>query len=407
MDNFMVRMEMCQNKIEALENSINNDKNNNKLFNTDPSSGNISSMTVINMHDLLTKMKNYINENKENIDSIPIIQKYTYKNEQDIKEVKTKLDEIPRSNIPSYGSGPLLIQDSRTPTSDPNYMSNSYGNKRQKINNESDYVSNNYRNDYNSSSDYIDHYNNYQNSSNPNNMLGNRKSYNRIPPSSSQPFNNGPNGSPVPFSNPNITEINYKLRELEEHLKRDLQSFNNLIYQKDSEHINTIIGKFTEINTQINQVQLTTNKRLTEEVENRLKEFQNSVNNINLNYINEQIKTYNKAIIDCIDQSLKSINHQVYIWKKKTAESLESQFGDTIQELKLQILSLSKLPIPANSNEYMTLLDFLKEVFRWNWEKWKIEWTKEFYQCVQCLQKDYIKPLEDKVNQLEKHMPIN
>jgi len=103
------------------------------------------------------------------------------------------------------------------------------------------------------------------------------------------------------------------------------------------------------------------------------------------------LKSYKKNTLDNMDQSLKIINHQVNIWKKKMTENLESQFGNTIQELKLQILSLSKLPIPENSNEYLNLLDFLKDVFRWNWEKWKIEWAKEFYQCVKCLQKDYIK----------------
>jgi len=34
--------------------------------------------------------------------------------------------------------------------------------------------------------------------------------------------------------------------------------------------------------------------------------------------------------------------------------------------------------------------------------KSKVEWTKEFYQCVQCLQKEYIQPLEDKVKRLER-----
>jgi len=418
MDQFLLRIEIFQNKLDELENEIKeNLPSNTGLTGSKLSIGsnNVSSMTLINILDHLDKMQNYINQNKENIDSIPIIQKYTYRNEQDIKEVQTKL------NHPK--PAPIIIPDSNTmfdePMSNSSYMNNNNNNnnnnnfipnKRQKLN-EMDYSNNRIPpNDLVPiSSD--------QRTLNATGMFNNRNRSNSRGNSAYSPNNttnrnlatsptspySGTNRSNSMNANFNFIDIENKIRDLDKRLAYNFQmldtiSRNGNIQQTEQ----AITEKFNEICAQLNTNQLKSAKVLCDDVDHRLKTFQETINTTNIDYINERLKSYNKTTIDKMDHSLKNINYQIGFWKRKMAEDLENQFGKTIQELKLQIVSLSKLPVKEGSIEFTTLLDFLKDVFRWNWEKWKVEWTKEFYQCVQCLQKEYIQPLEEKVKRLER-----
>ncbi|ORX87662.1 hypothetical protein BCR32DRAFT_264084 [Anaeromyces robustus] len=418
MNHFMIHIDMYEKKLDNLETIVKNnlsriDNNNddNKNNNTVNSSlnlkienNNISSVTIFKMFDQLDHIQDYINKNKENIDSIPIIQKYTYKNEQDIKDTKLKLEEISYKPIPppinttaTYNNNNNNMNDN--PDNNSNRNNNMYMNKRQKTN-DNDYYN---RNNFDTSPDDLVPISNDQRTLNASNMFNrNRRNKYNNTSSATSPITTGHLNSN--FNNNdfiNRHEIDQKFKELEDKFNYQIQSLNKQFFNNDQKHIDTIVQKFTEINTDINRMQLENSKNLSIDVGNQLKNFQDNINSHNLNYIDERIKHYNKTTLDTVETILKNMTQQVNYWKKKVTKNLEHQFGYAIQELKLQILSLAKLPLPTNSVEYKNLLEFLKDVFRWNWEQWKIEWTKEFYQCVKCLQNDYILPLETKVKKLE------
>jgi len=393
----MQRFENYDARIKKIEKNLkqSSDKSDNDL---DDNNG-YSEATILIILDRLKKVEIYMDSHKEFIDSIPIIQKYTYKNEQDIKDVRVKVDHPPVTS-----SNPIIIpDDNRSPkySYNNNYNNNSNNgyssNKRQKMN-ENDYIN---KNTYNSGPDDLVPINSDQRTLNANGMF-NRARNNRNHNFSPNSPPSMPNQFSAPPPNSTVAMLENRLNELDRRLNFNSQTINTLGDQIYEKHLQAIVEKFNEICAQVNTMNLKNGKNLMDDVEGRLKEFQDKVNNSNLNYINDHMKSYNKITIDSLDQSFKNINSQVNKWKRKMAEDLQDQFGRTIQELKLQILSLATLPIPKGSSEYMNLVDFLKEVFRWNWEKWKIEWTKEFYQCVQLLRKDYIKPLEDKINKLER-----
>jgi len=407
MDQFLLRIEMFQNKLNELENEI-KDSLPSSLTGSKLSIGsnNVSSMTLINILDRLDKMQNYMNQNKENIDSIPIIQKYTYKNEQDIKDVRTRISHPKPTSIVIPDSGPMFDE----PINNTSYMNNNNNNNNININNNfNNNINNNINNNFN---------NNNNNNNNNNGYMPNKRqklnemdySNNRMPPDDLVPisndqrtlnasgmFNNrnrnnsrgGSNYTPVnttnrslatsptsPYpgtnmnANFNFMDIENRIRDLDKRLAYNFQvldtiSRNGSIQQTEQ----AITEKFNEICAQLNTNQLKSAKVLCDDVDHRLKSFQETMNNTNIDYINERLKSYNKVTIDKMDHSLKNINYQIGFWKRKMAEDLENQFGKTIQELKLQIVSLSKLPVKEGSIEFTTLMDFLKDVFRWNWEK--------------------------------------
>jgi len=406
MNHFMIRIDMYEKKLDNLETIVKNNFSKNKSTTDNDSSANIkmentsnniSSVTIFKMFSQLDEMQVYINKNKENIDSIPIIQKYTYKNEQDIKDTKIKLEEIPKKQIPSPINTDITSTLNNN-TYNNNMNDNMNMSKRLKIN-ENDYVN---KNNFDSSIDDLVPISKDQRTLNSSNMFNRNRRNKNNNNSAISPVTTGHLNSNFNYNdNINRMEIDKKFKELEDNFNFQLQSLNNKFYRNDQKHIDTIIQKFTEVNTQINRMQLENSKNLSIDVENQLKNFQENINSHNLNYIDERLKHYNKSTIDIMENTLKNMTQQVNFWKRKVTESLEQQFGHTIQELKLQILSLAKLPIPTDSTEYTNLLEFLKDVFRWNWEQWKIEWAKEFYQCVKCLQKDYILPLETKIKKLE------
>ncbi|ORX46687.1 hypothetical protein BCR36DRAFT_405630 [Piromyces finnis] len=417
---FLTRIETYQNRMNTMESVIKRlipESDLNTRSELENSS--YSPMTLLKILDQIRKIDSFVEKNKENIDSIPIIQKYTYKNEQDINDVKKKIDNT--MNPLPVVSNPIVIPDDyhnfsnnnynsgnnnfNNPT---NYNSNTYNNgggymanKRQKTN-ENDYIN---KNNYRSGPNDLVPINSDQRTLNANtNGMFNRGRHNKnnLPPPLSINGNINYNYPPPPDtltpSNSAIIAMENRINDLDKRLNFNFQILGDQIYDK---HTQGIVEKFNEICAQMNTMHLKNVKNLTDDVENRLKAFQDEVNQSNLQYINDHIKAYNKSIIDTMEQSFKTITLQVNIWKRKMAEDLQVQFGHTIQELKLQILSLSKLPIPKDSGDYINLIEFLKDVFRWNWEKWKIEWTKEFYQCVKLLKQEYFQQPSSTTTTLE------
>ncbi|OUM60324.1 hypothetical protein PIROE2DRAFT_63218 [Piromyces sp. E2] len=397
----MKHIKLNQDRVESLEKAISNRSPSDDL----EDNNNCSPVTIIKMMDQIKNLENFVEKHKENIDSIPIIQKYTYKNEQDILDVRKRVNDTMPPHSSSY-SNPIVIPDDN---GSPSYPSNNGypSNKRQKMN-DNDYVN---KNIYNSGPDDLVPINNDQRTLNASGMFNRSRNNRNVPPPLS--INPNPKFSPNSASNmsnqyssspPNSTLvlIENRINDITNQLNVNAQSLNTISDQIIDKILQNIFEKFNEISAQMNAMNLKNMKNVTDDMENRLKDHQDKINNYYRNLIDDCVKSTKKIHHDSMDQIAKNISVQVNVWKRKTAEDLQTQFGKTIQELKHQILSLSKLPIPKNSTEYTNLLEFLKDIFRWNWENWKVEWTKEYYQSIKILQKEYIQPLEDKIKRLEK-----
>ncbi len=75
--------------------------------------------------------------------------------------------------------------------------------------------------------------------------------------------------------------------------------------------------------------------------------------------------------------------------------NISKYITNEITKLKTLILSSNTVPISKNDPNYITLQSFLTEVLSNHWAKFEKDWKKEFYHCVDEINKAFNK---------EKHM---